>query len=817
MAESKEQCGTGKMSNLLLPPRPPGRDEQQTAVQRQQKDRAELTRKYTAVIGIDFGTACSGIAYSLTADPESQIRAAAPSEELFGSNIKTPTSLLITVDNKTVFGKDADEQFAEEAGDFEGDESQCPSELYKYFKMELSDDADGLGKQVAATNGKRRLLIDVVTRCLATLKDFSLDLIGKEVGIALKPQCARWVITLPAIWTERAKMFMREAAQRAGIIADISSRNLLLALEPECAALSVHDDFKYLLKPATKYLVLDCGGGTIDITAHEVQTASPLRLKELHPPTGGPWGGKYADDAFVDFVHTLIGAEASAALRKECGVELELRQSFEDKKRALNPGDPTVLRMNLSNLFSTVAARLPLRAHPGLPKKSMAAKVEQYNSQRQGGAQLSARGCTLKMSVPFVTEVMFQPLLDQICGCVDGLLKKPALDGLAFIVIVGGFGCSKVLQHAIRSRFETNALKVCVPKRPRDAVVAGAVRFGLDPRIVAERKSKFTYGIGTTVPFEEGTHDETKRYDAGGEHCATDVYHSFVKRDEPVNIDDTITHTFYPLYRGQRKMDIKIYKTFSKDPTYVTDGDSYEVKSMTIVIPPTHAELELGPGTVLLHVLDTSGSMAGERIAQAVRNIEKMSRKALGDDDIVAVQGFADRLYTIQPPVKMCHMDWEAFRQNVKTAGGTALYDAVVDGPSIISRLQGKKFVNLLTDGANNRGANTLATAKMAIAEPAFRVERFFVTGVTGSQTAVLNELARAANNVAIFGDVDPDKLDIVRERICGMIAASHDDHVLKHKGVEVSMRFGFTEIMAEARTISTGEQAQVSFGFDSK
>ena len=56
--------------------------------------------------------------------------------------------------------------------------------------------------------------------------------------------------------------------------------------------------------------VVDCGGGTVDITMHRVERTSPLRLSEVREPSGGAWGSTYIDAEFERFLRRLIG-EAS--------------------------------------------------------------------------------------------------------------------------------------------------------------------------------------------------------------------------------------------------------------------------------------------------------------------------------------------------------------------------------------------------------------------------------------------------------------------------------------------------------------------------
>ena len=44
-----------------------------------------------------------------------------------------------------------------------------------------------------------------------------------------------------------------------------------------------------MLYTGTRYMVVDCGGGTVDITVYEM-TSDTGKLKELYMATGGPHG-----------------------------------------------------------------------------------------------------------------------------------------------------------------------------------------------------------------------------------------------------------------------------------------------------------------------------------------------------------------------------------------------------------------------------------------------------------------------------------------------------------------------------------------------
>lgn len=58
----------------------------------------------------------------------------------------------------------------------------------------------------------------------------------------------------------------------------------------------------------TQIMVLDCGGGTIDITSHLVESSDPLQLSELAEPCGGAWGSSIVDARFKAFlqVHNCV-------------------------------------------------------------------------------------------------------------------------------------------------------------------------------------------------------------------------------------------------------------------------------------------------------------------------------------------------------------------------------------------------------------------------------------------------------------------------------------------------------------------------------
>ena len=78
-------------------------------------------------------------------------------------------------------------------------------------------------------------------------------------------------------------------------------------------------------------MVLDCGGGTVDITMHRCLSNSPLRMAELAPPDGGDWGSTYVDAEFSTFLAQLLGASHFADVHKTVHyLEIMVRASVVD-------------------------------------------------------------------------------------------------------------------------------------------------------------------------------------------------------------------------------------------------------------------------------------------------------------------------------------------------------------------------------------------------------------------------------------------------------------------------------------------------------
>ena len=90
-------------------------------------------------------------------------------------------------------------------------------------------------------------LMKVISESLRYIAEKAIEKLQEQVGKVVKTKI-RWVLTVPALWSEEHKHFMRRAAVEANIIEDLNSNNILLCLEPEGASIQCREDSEDSLK-----------------------------------------------------------------------------------------------------------------------------------------------------------------------------------------------------------------------------------------------------------------------------------------------------------------------------------------------------------------------------------------------------------------------------------------------------------------------------------------------------------------------------------------------------------------------------------------
>ena len=336
---------------------------------------------------------------------------------------------------------------------------------------------------------------DEMGKSLQALKVFSLSIeyLANDViasiqtslsGDKLKKSDINWVLTVPAIWSDAAKQFMREAAKEA----QIDMEKLAIVFEPEaasvyCQHIPVQHSQEKLeiskMQRGTQYLILDAGGGTIDVTVHEVNAFGGL--KEVHQASGGEWGGILVDKAFEDLLRELFGAKVYDRFIKNATDDwLDLCRLFEVKKRNLRHQNEDMVAMKLPLALKEMAEK---ETHKSVSDMIKASKFSETIYVRKDKLLFSSS----------LMKSFFDYAIETTISHLRSVLQHESVTNSQMILMVGGFSESSLLRNAIEKEFKT--YKLIVPQDPSTAILRGAVIIGHNPKSISERKLKKTYGV----------------------------------------------------------------------------------------------------------------------------------------------------------------------------------------------------------------------------------------------------------------------------------------------------------------------------------
>eukprot|EP01016_Furgasonia_blochmanni_P041515 TRINITY_DN5406_c0_g1_i1.p2 TRINITY_DN5406_c0_g1~~TRINITY_DN5406_c0_g1_i1.p2 ORF type:complete len:307 (+),score=53.15 TRINITY_DN5406_c0_g1_i1:42-962(+) len=288
---------------------------------------------FSHVIAIDFGTGASGYGIAPRhpdADGKTRIEVFNPCDD--SDDQKTATAILFDDNHKFLdFGAAALQKYAQILDDGEN------ALLFQSYKMHLLH----MHANARAIDGREMPLMPVIAETLRFIADKALQKLKEQVGKVV-PAKVRWVLTVPALWSEEHKLFMKKAAVHAGIVDNASSPNLFLCLEPEGASIQCREDSEPALRnqmgKGSIVMVLDCGGGTVDITVHKLicEPSERFLCQELLPSSGGcEWGSKYVDLYFEEFLRDFFGPDLYQIYAKNAMARLDILRDFELIKRFL--------------------------------------------------------------------------------------------------------------------------------------------------------------------------------------------------------------------------------------------------------------------------------------------------------------------------------------------------------------------------------------------------------------------------------------------------------------------------------------------------
>ncbi|CAI0651912.1 unnamed protein product [Colletotrichum noveboracense] len=463
------------------------------------------------IVGIDFGTTYSGVAWAETqrADRRTAITTWPISKTVREgeSSDKVPTKLRYAGD--------------EVQWGFSIPITAPQDEVVEWFKLDLDPSLQSMGQAVSSEARGGRNVDKLVTDYISALGEHLMYTLREKLGdqvVTTTP--LEFVVTVPAIWSDLAKEKTKQACQKASGLSS-SKSPIHLVSEPEAAAIyALHGLDPHGLKVGDTVVVVDAGGGTVDLISYTITGLKPiLEVQEAAPGSGALCGSTFLNMRFAKFLKAKLGKEEGF----DDEVMAEAMEQFEKK---------------VKRQFTLGAA----------PDETYTIPVGGLNNNRELG--INRGRFALKASD---LQTIFEPV---VLECIKLVKDQITTSGVPIraVLLVGGFGASNYLKERLRNAID-RSIQIMQPPNAWQAVVQGAVMKGLaqvsPDRLtqvrVQNRKARKHYGTEWRTKYDPKIHGhvESKRHWCGLDGCYK-VYTMewFIQRGDNVSENEPFYTSF---------------------------------------------------------------------------------------------------------------------------------------------------------------------------------------------------------------------------------------------------------------------------------
>ncbi|KAF9276168.1 hypothetical protein BGZ88_001895 [Linnemannia elongata] len=532
---------------------PPPSQQQQVAAQQPHPN--AVGGEYPLLVAIDFGTTFSGVAYAFKQNGEVLEMTTWPHQaNLYG---KVPTVSAYSKENDKMHSWG----YAAKAAMLTPNARNL--DLLQKFKLFLDNDLapylPPLPRTINPQNAISDYLRAIHTHAIA-------EILKNGGGGMIDPQHhIQYCLTVPAMWTDAAKGVMRRTAIEAGLIQPQDPpHRLLLVSEPEAAAMYCERKCEqFNLQQGDRFMICDAGGGTVDLIVFQVDYSSGTRaLTEVTRGSGASCGSGFLDENFSMLVrHKLQRYD----LQPKAWAQIMEEFVFMHKPQFDGDEDSFIsMPASVANIVD-----LDMRLEDGL----------------------------LAISAQEMRELVFDPVVNQVLGLIDGQLFQA--QQCAAIFLVGGFGSSPYLHKRVQQEFENRVPLIRYPPRPDLAVVRGAVYHGLTHQPIQARVARRWYGVDTTRLYKAGDPVE-KKYMQDGKYRVRDGFSVFVRPGQSISVNECISKK-YVTHKYPEPLSSPLYVYNGEDqPDFVDSPGVQKLCDFTIPLPHMPGA---APGTPVVFTL----------------------------------------------------------------------------------------------------------------------------------------------------------------------------------------------------------------------
>ena len=339
-----------------------------------------------------------------------------------------------------------------------------------------------------------------------------LSLSFQQAGLCRTPSIEKLAVVSRSVHSQKQKLKVKYPER------------LSLAFEPEAASFSCRNmkdnDIPEYCKPVAqipeidKYIVVDIGAGTADISAHGVTSEGNIEV--LTPPEGNLCGGIAVNKEFEYFLSQLVcdpefstytytddeAVNAASILN----VRDIIYKDFEEEKTRF--GQHYMSRYTGKNI-DPAHETFKVRLHDfcDFYFEHLQKGIHQLNSKDDGKVTLKNKMLVIQYSqMEEFFDRPVQKILIILKNCLERLDNK-----VHTIYLVGGFGGCQYMYYRVEKELKQlygpNRFRIIVPKHPHLAVVEGACEYRKNPQLVRSRVAKATYGTEVMSSFDDKIHD----------------------------------------------------------------------------------------------------------------------------------------------------------------------------------------------------------------------------------------------------------------------------------------------------------------------
>lgn len=543
--------------------------------------------KKLVVVGLDFGTTGTGYGFKVIVSTSGEIQMNTKWDHIDIPYFKTHSCLLYKGTTLKSFAGTAIKDY-EDLNDHE----KANYTLIKEFKSFLKLNEENW----VSPNNTTFKIVDIVGDYIRNFKDLIISHIENSMK-KVKDEEIRWVVSVPSCWDENTIQKYKKALLRAKIIKDInaSEDDLLIITEPEAAGVHCFVESSNPLRNDDVFIIVDAGGGTVDITCHKVANR---QLKELTITRGSEkCGSTSINHRFLSYLEKLIGTNEFTNYKTQSQTDYyDLEKNFEKDKRNLTEYTKRIISIDKE--------LIDLLDNSHITRNKLLLQEQELKD---------------------IFSPTFKEVLDLIQEVYDEVSKDHKVD---YIYLVGGLNQNQILFNLIKSRFNTSV--VFCPNYAGGSVIKGCVLLGLDPSYIRTRKSRLTYGIEGKMIFDPDKHnfDYCEYIDLLKDYYNVKVFDIFVQRNEDVPFDKVITKT-YQVDEKEKKTLIKIYNSIQLEPKYIDEKNvnllgSIEVSNESSYGLDLTIDMKFGKATIGISIKNSKGVVVPFEVKFESKIIEKL-------------------------------------------------------------------------------------------------------------------------------------------------------------------------------------------------